>query len=1486
MPTQRRTAAPRLRWTAALVSLALLSAPVTKAPVTKAADAPAAGNNADRPVRALLVIGGCCHDYNAQKDLITKGVSARANVEWTVAYDPDKTTRHRNPVYDSDDWAKGFDVVVHDECTADVKEADFIDRVLKPHRDGLPAVILHCGMHSYRGEGFPKDTQWFQFTGMGSTGHGPQQPIEVTYTDQEHPVTKGLENWTTINEELYNNTRVYDTARPLAGGKQKVRDRRTGEERVAEAVVAWTNTYNGKTRVFATTLGHNNQTVGDERYLNLVTRGLLWSVDKLNEQYLKPAKKVLSDDQPPAAGGGKAAADDLARGKQVLASSVQDESRRAAAAVDGDLATRWCASDDSLPQWFQVDLGKPQDLSGCRITWEMDGVAYRHKVEGSTDGKEWVTIADRTDSPANTQVEPIEFSGCCADMEAAKGVRYVRLTVTGANPGAWASVYEFEVFGANTTPAEAKTTAAVGQGREGQTLTINEDTKRKILAGLKAPEGFDLTVFAAPPDVNYPTVVAATPTGELFVGIDEMGSLGREPGRGKVLRLVDADGDGTADRSTLFAKMDHPRGLAWDDATHTLYVLHPPFLTAYVDANNDGVADRSDVLVKGITNEKIQAQRGADHTTNGIRLAIDGWLYIAMGDFGAVRAVGKDGAELQMHAGGVVRVRTDGTGLETYTHGQRNIYDVAIDPLMNAFTRDNTNDGDGWDVRLSQIIPTGQYGYPRLFKNFPDEIVQPLAVLGGGSPCGSLFVDEPTLSSQYGNTLYTVEWGRNAIMRHPLTAEGAGFKAAEVKWMDLPRGTDIDVDGRGRFYAASWANGSFNYSGPDVGYLIRLAPKGQEPEPFPDMKKASDEELIRHLASPSGVRRMSAQREILRRGDKPAFDQGLQRLATSNEPIQSRAAALFTLKLLRGDKSHAALADLVANGELREFALRALADRRNDETVPAEPFVTALRDANPRVRLAAAWGLGRLGKADAAPALLPLVADADPLVSHVAVNSLVALKATDVCLKALDPSTPQLVPGAARVLQALHDTRVVDGLTERLTSTQDPSVRAAIYRALCRLAYREAEWDASWWGTRPDTSGPYYKLAEWEGTPKVLQALRAALAGERPEAMRGLIVELKRHKVALPEAMPIVARLAATDPAFKQVMVDLLSSQRALSADEVALVRPIAAGAKEDVALRAKALRLLARDDSTAAREATADLLASLIAEPSPAGELTSAFIDITRDGRNARNIPYFAKLAETGDTPAKRELGYTVLLNVANARAGRGDARATALAAVDKGWKDAAGAAALLRAIGRTKPEGYEDVVEVMLADSNAQVASAAAFAAERLGLQAAAGAAASNGMTVDSVGLEKAAELALQGKGDAKLGAEVFNRQGCVNCHTVSAEEVPKGPFLGGIATRYSRPELVESILKPSAKISQGFETQWFRAADNQVYEGFVTRESGDEIELRNIAAEPTVLRKSDIKARGKRDLSVMPEGLAGNLTPQELANLVAYMESLKAQ
>jgi len=262
-----------------LLAAALLSWTLTQAPASAADVA---------TLRALLITGGCCHDYAHQKDILKQGLEARANVTVDIIYAaiPDGTSATRPPlaIYGNADYAKGYDVVIHDECAADINDPEVIKAVLAPHRAGIPGVNLHCAVHCYR-IGNPADAAtpgseralWFDYLGLQSSGHGPQLPITVTFTAPDHPILQGLSGWTTTNEEHYNNVQIFPTATPLAHGKQTVGDK------VNDFVDVWVNDYHG-TRVFTTTLGHNNSTVADPRYLDLVTRGLLWACGKLDDQ--------------------------------------------------------------------------------------------------------------------------------------------------------------------------------------------------------------------------------------------------------------------------------------------------------------------------------------------------------------------------------------------------------------------------------------------------------------------------------------------------------------------------------------------------------------------------------------------------------------------------------------------------------------------------------------------------------------------------------------------------------------------------------------------------------------------------------------------------------------------------------------------------------------------------------------------------------------------------------------------------------------------------------------------------------------------------------------------------------------------------------------------------------------------------------------------------------------------------------------------------
>ncbi|MFD0893696.1 ThuA domain-containing protein [Luteolibacter ambystomatis] len=257
----------------ALATVATAAAFVLSASAGLAADA--------KPLKVLLITGGCCHSYATQKDILKKGIEERINATVEQIHVDDKGTKPQLPIFGNPDYAKGYDLVIHDECAADISDLETIKGVLKPHTDGIPGVVLHCAMHSYRQKDFAQPvtksedrTIWFDFLGLQSTGHGAQKPIEIKFdTTAKSPITTGLADWTTGNEELYNNITILPTATKLATGKQ-------GND---EKMVVWTNLYTDKkVRVFGTTLGHNDATVQDPKYLDLIAKGVLWATNKID----------------------------------------------------------------------------------------------------------------------------------------------------------------------------------------------------------------------------------------------------------------------------------------------------------------------------------------------------------------------------------------------------------------------------------------------------------------------------------------------------------------------------------------------------------------------------------------------------------------------------------------------------------------------------------------------------------------------------------------------------------------------------------------------------------------------------------------------------------------------------------------------------------------------------------------------------------------------------------------------------------------------------------------------------------------------------------------------------------------------------------------------------------------------------------------------------------------------------------------------------
>lgn len=228
--------------------------------------------NLTPPIRALLISGGR-PDYQGRLKILTDGISARANVLWTLDVEAGEGQNVKLSRHKRQDWARPFDVVVYDMCLPGVTDVAYVESIVRTHHEtGVPAVFLSDAVHSYRAE----TDAWFNLCGVTSHLLGQGYPLDIETLKPDHPIMKGiLDQWKAPKGELFLIEKVWPTATPLAQALDRDMNR--------PEVCIWTNQA-GKARVFGTTIGHNNETVAETIYLDLVARGLLWAADKLDDK--------------------------------------------------------------------------------------------------------------------------------------------------------------------------------------------------------------------------------------------------------------------------------------------------------------------------------------------------------------------------------------------------------------------------------------------------------------------------------------------------------------------------------------------------------------------------------------------------------------------------------------------------------------------------------------------------------------------------------------------------------------------------------------------------------------------------------------------------------------------------------------------------------------------------------------------------------------------------------------------------------------------------------------------------------------------------------------------------------------------------------------------------------------------------------------------------------------------------------------------------
>ena len=237
-----------------------------------------------KALKVIHVAGGCCHDYENQKNILKEGLEKRINCKVDLFVEG-KSKNHIHSLFKKKDWSKGYDLVLFNICFGGVTDDAFIKSIVdETAKDGKGVVFLHCSLHTFRNAKTAiKDYR--ALMGLSSKNHGKKSPILVENLKETHPIMKGFPQlWQTPNGELYNIFAKGENVEVLATGHYP-------DEKKTQACI-WTNIYKDS-KVFGMSLGHHNETMQAKEYQDVLSRGVLWTVGK------------LKDDGKPAEGYGK-----------------------------------------------------------------------------------------------------------------------------------------------------------------------------------------------------------------------------------------------------------------------------------------------------------------------------------------------------------------------------------------------------------------------------------------------------------------------------------------------------------------------------------------------------------------------------------------------------------------------------------------------------------------------------------------------------------------------------------------------------------------------------------------------------------------------------------------------------------------------------------------------------------------------------------------------------------------------------------------------------------------------------------------------------------------------------------------------------------------------------------------------------------------------------------------------------------------------------
>lgn len=1000
------------------------------------------------------------------------------------------------------------------------------------------------------------------------------------------------------------------------------------------------------------------------------------------------------------------------------------------------------------------------------------------------------------------------------------------------------------------------------------------------------PDGFTVERVAGPPLVDRPIMADFDELGRLYVS-DSSGSndkvekqLAEKPHR--ILRLVDVDGDGRFDRSTVFAdKMMFPEGCLWFRGS--LYVSAPPSIWKLTDTDGDGVTDQREEWLPA------QTLTGCANDLHGPYLGLDGWLYWCKGAFAKQTYERPGRSPFVTRAAHIFRARPDGSGIEpVLTGGMDNPVSVAFTPggeriLTGTFF---VHPGGGQRDGLIHAIYGGVYGKDHdVISGHPrtGELMPIMTHHGPSASCAVIRYESAAFGPEYRDNLFTCLFNLHKVTRHVLVPEGATFKTRDEDFLvsDNPDfhpthlledadGSLLVVDTGGWYKICCPTSQLWK---PDVlGAIYRVrrtaAPKPSDPRGLQfHWPNAAPAALASFLGDPRVAVRQRAMEELARRPS--AAVPVLSSLLRTSPDAEVRRHAVWTLTRIESEGARQAVRAGLQDSDpiVRQAAIHSIASWRDRAAAP--DLIPFLAGENAHLQRAAAEALGRMGETKSVtPILQAAVANPDRVLEHSLIYALIETGERDALQRALaQPGTP---PQAQRAALIALDQMEGGGLRpEQITALLDSRV-PILKQTAAWIVRHHPEWAGALAGYFRERLASNLLPGEERGL------LEQQLAGfAKDAAIQSLLVEVLQDRTAASQArlsaLQAMARsnLKEAPVSWTEALVRVLrSGDQRLVAAAVTTARALSPGRSNSGPLSAS-LQEIGRDS---AREAALRL------EALAAAPVLSALEPDTFDFVRGHLDPARPVLARgmAAGILAKAPLPEDQLLAVAESIRTAGPLELPKLLAVFEKCSIPAIGLKLIASLEESAalPGLRPDMLRPRLTNFPEVVRRESEQLLARINVDA------------DQQKAHLDDLLNSMKQGDIRRGQAVFNSQkaACSTCHAIGYLGGDVGPDLTRIGQIRTERDLLEAIAYPSASFVRSYEPVVVTTKDGDDHLGVVRKDAPDELVLATGPGAEVRLARAQIADLRAGTVSIMPGGLEEQLTRQELADLIAFLKATR--